>query len=113
MDKLVLAKRDLLQIAIETPGRVRELAQQEFFPPAQDASDARCIPLPPVSACELDPFCCGTFFLGRTLRHRSCDSGDLAVGLRLPRLNLLVDWILHPGPPAVGGENAPLVWDVY
>jgi hypothetical protein len=53
MDELVLAKRDLLEVSIETRGRVRELAQQEFFPRAQDASDPHCIPFPPVSACEI------------------------------------------------------------
>jgi hypothetical protein len=34
-------------------------------------------------------------------------------GLHLPCLNLLVHWILHPEPPAVGCENNPPVRDVY
>jgi hypothetical protein len=34
-------------------------------------------------------------------------------GLHLPRLNLLVRWILHPEPPAVGSEDIPPVRDVY
>jgi hypothetical protein len=34
-------------------------------------------------------------------------------GLHLSRLDLLVNWILHPEPPAVGQENNPPVRDVY
>ena len=33
--------------------------------------------------------------------------------LDLPCLDLLVNWILHPEPPAVGCENTPPVRDVY
>lgn len=35
------------------------------------------IPSPSVLAFEPDPACCGTSFLGKTLRHRSCDSARL------------------------------------
>jgi hypothetical protein len=34
-------------------------------------------------------------------------------GLHLPCLDLLVNWILHPEPPAVGRENSPPVRNVY
>ena len=34
-------------------------------------------------------------------------------GLHLPCLDLLVSWILHPEPPAVGWQNNPPVRDVY
>lgn len=33
--------------------------------------------------------------------------------LHLPSLDLLVNWVLHPEPPAVGCENIPPVQDVY
>ena len=33
--------------------------------------------------------------------------------LHLPCLDLLVRWILHPEPPAVGCEDTPPVRDVY
>jgi len=58
--------------------------------------------------------------------HASCKGGlaDVAAdalrmlkhaqpGLHLPRLDLLVNWILHPEPPAIGCENNPPVRDVY
>lgn len=34
-------------------------------------------------------------------------------GSYFPRLNLLVDVILHPGPPLAGWENTSPVPDVY
>src|SRR5690349_19441264 len=34
-------------------------------------------------------------------------------GFHLPRLDLLVDWIAHAEPPAVGWENNPPVRHVY